>query len=426
VTGAAGNLGRLLVERLLENDGIEQIVAIDKAPVTARDPRVVAVAADVREPAIAEHLRGCDAVAHLAFIVERGSRDPELVQSVNVGGSQNVIGAAARQGAAQVVYASSIVSYGFHPENRRGPLDESAPIRGNDAFYYARTKAEVERWLDELEAAHPALRLARLRPSVFLGPRGGREIDVFRGGVFPYIAGLDAPMHLTHEDDVVEAFALALETGARGAFNLASDQPLAMSGWPHQLGRPGLKLPRLLVSAADLAYRAKLTDVDPVWFRMGASEPIVVTSERARRELGWRPDYPTTGAVLRALADRATAAATRAVRQALDAWQPLAVEGEAGEDGIANLYLTGDRPGEWHLTVRAARLSVAPGVARRARDSLTIDSGVFERWLAGQRPGGPVVSVRGDARWRDRLDRIVRAAPAARGTGLGARLGGGR
>src|SRR5690606_39335885 len=49
------------------------------------------------------------------------------------------------------------------------------------------TKAEVEHWLDGFEAEQPALAVARLRPSIFLGPQGRRSISAFQRWWFPYL-----------------------------------------------------------------------------------------------------------------------------------------------------------------------------------------------------------------------------------------------
>jgi nucleoside-diphosphate-sugar epimerase len=403
VTGASGNLGRVLVDRLAADPAVERIVALDRKPPTgAAEPRdaapskVVFRACDVRDPEIGKHLSGCGALVHLAFIVERGSRDPALVDAVNIGGTRNVIEAAARAGVGQVVHASSIAAYGFHPENLAGELGEDAPVRGNADFYYGRTKAECEKWLDEFETQHPEIAVARLRPSVFLGPRGGRPLAMFRRRLFPYVAGNAIPVHVTHEDDVAEAFALALRHGARGAYNVATSEPIPMQAWPRQMGKRSVRLPAVTLTLADLAYRAELTQIDPIWFRVGRNYPIVVSNQKIRRELRWRPRYETTGAVLRALADTPTAAAsfgakilfgTLATATRLRGGLPLS-DRERQEihsiDGTANLVFTGDHPSEWHISFRGGQLGFYRGLDPDARATTKMTEAVFFDLLSGK------------------------------------------
>jgi nucleoside-diphosphate-sugar epimerase len=397
VTGASGSLGRVLVERLAREPSVEKIVALDRRAPGWVHPKVEFVSCDVRDGDIGDYMADCGALVHLAFIVERGSRDQALVQEVNVGGTRNVIEAAAAAGVQHVVHASSIAAYGFHPENLAGPLTEDAPIRGNDDFYYARTKAECEHWLDEFERAHPTVKVARLRPSVFLGPRGRRSIDTFRKRVFPVPVGrTPQPVHVTHEDDVAEAFFCALKREATGAFNIATDEPLAVRDWARAMGKLPLPIPTASAFVADLAYRYGWSDVDPVWLRAGSEYPIVVSAQKARRELRWRPRYDTTGQVLRAFADAPTAAASLGTKllfgsaAAVTRFRgslPVDKRGRdemLGMNGIANIVFTGEHPSEWRVEFADGSLGIRRGIHPDAKATITMKESDFSDMLAGK------------------------------------------
>ncbi len=72
VTGAAGFLGRRVVDALLARGGIESIRAFDRvAPAGFADPRVTAIQGDIADPAVVQSLvdDGVSAVFHLAAIV---------------------------------------------------------------------------------------------------------------------------------------------------------------------------------------------------------------------------------------------------------------------------------------------------------------------------------------------------------------------
>lgn len=395
VTGAAGRLGRVVLDRLIRAQEVERIVAIDLRPPDAVHAKVEPVQADVRDAAMIDHLRGCDALIHLAFVVERGSRDVVRVDSINIGGTQNTVRAAIDVGVDRIVHASSIAAYGFHAANLDGPLTEDAPTRGNPDFYYPRTKAACEDWLRELGRRAPGTAISVLRPSIFVGPRGFGRPRVFRSPLMPYLAGGDgSPVHVTHEDDVAEAFYLALARRAEGAFNVASDEPLPVSNWPAAIGRRGLAVPAVALRLAELAYRARLLDVSPEWLR-SSRYPIVVSNAKIKRVLRWRPRYPTTGAVLRALAERPTAAATVGTRILFGTLAALtSARGGLPSDerqrqelrafrGTANLLFTGARPSEWHVRFSDGVVGVYRGLDPAARSSTTISEPVFFELLSG-------------------------------------------
>lgn len=395
VTGSSGNLGRAVLERLLALPEVDEVVALDRAPATLTHARLRSVVADVRDPGIGEHLRGCAAVMHLAFVVESGSRDAATVDAINLGGTKNVVRAALAARVEQVVYASSIACYGFHADNAGRALDEAAPARGNAEFYYTRTKAEVERWLDEVVAEHPGVAVARLRPCMFLDPASTRA-EVLRTPVFVRFTRSDVPIHVAHQADIADAFVLALRRRARGAFNLAPEDALPLGAWASAIGRRAVPLPDVALRAFELAYTRGLGDVDPAWFRFTVQHPIVVTSERARRELGWRPRWPTSGAALRAIVGRPTACASPATRLALGAaaWAgslpgglglSAHVRAESRSiTGSVNLVLEGPRPSEWHVAIDAGAPRVLPGLVADSRASVRLSDETFHELLAGR------------------------------------------
>jgi UDP-glucose 4-epimerase len=391
VTGSSGNLGRAVIERLTPLPEVDEIVALDRAPSTLAHPKLRTVVADVRDPAFGEHLRGCTALLHLAFVVESGSRDAAAVDAINVGGTKNVVRAAIAAKVEQVVYASSIASYGFHADNAGRVLDETAPARGNAEFYYTRTKAEVERWLDEVVAEHPDLVLARLRPCMFIDPASTRA-EVLRTPLFMRFSRSNVAVHVAHQADIADAFVLALRRRARGAFNLATEDALPLGSWAGAIGRRAVPIPDAAMRAFELAYTKGLGDVDPAWFRFTVQHPLVVTSERARRELGWRPRWPTSGAALRAIVGRPTACASPATRLALGAasWagsiglSPHVQAESRSISGSMNLALEGPCPSEWHLEIDAGVPRVVPGLVADSRASVRMSDATFHELLAGQ------------------------------------------
>ncbi|MYS55318.1 NAD-dependent epimerase/dehydratase family protein, partial [Streptomyces sp. SID6013] len=92
VTGAASGVGALLTERLAASDEVRQVVAIDerRGGCEAAEWQIL----DVRDPAIAEKLRGADVVVHLALDLDLET-DAAARTAYNVRGTQTVLTAAA-------------------------------------------------------------------------------------------------------------------------------------------------------------------------------------------------------------------------------------------------------------------------------------------------------------------------------------------
>lgn len=65
VTGAASGVGAMLTERLAASEEIKQVIAIDERRGECEGAQWQIL--DVRDPAIAEKLRGADVVVHLAL-----------------------------------------------------------------------------------------------------------------------------------------------------------------------------------------------------------------------------------------------------------------------------------------------------------------------------------------------------------------------
>jgi nucleoside-diphosphate-sugar epimerase len=167
----------------------------------------------------------------------------------------------------------------------------------------------VERSLDLLEAEHPALRVVRLRPGLIFKSQAATEIRRLFAGPFlprvllarrlvPFVPDLpELRFQAVHSDDVGDAYRRAVIGDVRGAFNIAADPVLD----PGELARV-LRARRLHVSAkvlrglADATFRLHLQPSEPGWLDMALQVPLMDT-ERARRELSWRPQHTSVQAL---------------------------------------------------------------------------------------------------------------------------------
>ena len=296
VTGATGNVGSRLVERLAE-DGTE-VVGISR-----REPSVLPSGVDWRPVDVGDDvptdlLDGADAVVHLAWLFQP-TRDPATTWQSNVVGTARLLAAAEEARVSTFVQASSVGAYSPGPGH---PVDESWPTHGIPTAAYSREKAYVERMLDGFEARHPATRVVRLRPGfifrresavqqrrLFAGPLAPTKL-LGRVGI-PVLPDPGVTLQVVHTDDVVEAYRLALLREVRGAFNIATDPTLNVGAIGYLLGARTVRVPRRLTrTAVAAAWHAHLLPAAPGLFDLLSQIPVMRT-ERARDELGWAPSH---------------------------------------------------------------------------------------------------------------------------------------
>ncbi|MQA74410.1 MAG: SDR family NAD(P)-dependent oxidoreductase [Solirubrobacterales bacterium] len=147
VTGGTGYIGSHAVAALVR--GGHEIRLLVRSPdriAPALEPLgvddVAHVPGDITDPAsVRRAMEGCDAVVHAASVYSLDVRDARTTERVNVPGTENVLGEAARRGLDPIVYVSSTIA--FLPGNgtRVGP---ESPV-GDPAMAYARSKAAAER-----------------------------------------------------------------------------------------------------------------------------------------------------------------------------------------------------------------------------------------------------------------------------------------
>jgi UDP-glucose 4-epimerase len=310
VTGATGNVGSAVVRALSRDPEVESIIGIARRLPALEVEKVAWRQADVSSSALEPLFEGADAVIHLAWLIQP-SRDEATLRATNVEGSRRVFEAAASAGVAAIVYASSVGTYAPGPKDRA--VDESWPSDGIESSFYARHKAQVEAELDRFEARNPNVRVVRLRPGLIFSARAAVGIRrLFIGPLFPkwlaapgripVIPDLDRlRFQAVHSDDVAEAYRLALRADVTGAFNIAADPVLDPPALAALLRARRVKVPSGALRAAALAtWKLRLQPTPPGWLDLALSVPIMST-DRARSELGWRPERSSGEALVELL-----------------------------------------------------------------------------------------------------------------------------
>jgi nucleoside-diphosphate-sugar epimerase len=388
VTGGSGQLGSLVLRRLIADADVARVISIDRRPPVVGSPKLTAIIGDVCDPEFARHLEGVDAVIHCAFIVNGGERSA-VFRAVNVDGSKNVFHAAVTAGAKTIVFMSSITAYGVvagHPV----PIVESTPRVRQADFAYAACKFDVEAFLDEVEPRHPGVAVSRIRANVLLGRRMQHLLgDVLRIGWIPDLDGV--PLPIVWDEDVADLLVLAMRRHARGAFNATAEQLLPSPELAARTGATSVRLWRVLLLAHTALYelttRLNLNLFsDPSWATKTRA-PLIGSSARAKRELGWSPRYPTAVSVVERFRD--VSPWRLDVRLLLVLWMLGRATRHApgtlsGRSGRLFLCLNGPVAGDFSLLVEDGRLKVRAGAPCLPTSMVTMTATLFRDLLAGR------------------------------------------
>mmetsp|Transcript_22667 Transcript_22667/g.46460 ORF Transcript_22667/g.46460 Transcript_22667/m.46460 type:complete len:357 (-) Transcript_22667:319-1389(-) len=173
VIGGAGNLGKSIVELLLQR-GVPVVCSFDLVPYEG-DGDVRSFVGDITDlKSVERAMDGMSTVFHTASIIDIRPNPPLLMQRVNVDGTFNVIQACKKAGVSTLIYTSSLEVVSGFDENglllQVQNADESAPIAAVHHLPYATTKAAAERLV--LAAHSPApggLKTVSIRPGYIMG-----------------------------------------------------------------------------------------------------------------------------------------------------------------------------------------------------------------------------------------------------------------
>jgi nucleoside-diphosphate-sugar epimerase len=325
VTGASGNVGTALLRRLAEQRPEWSVTGVCRRVPPPGDPaydRVTWVPADLSRPDVDDltaALAGVDAVVHTAWLVQP-SRDRSLLERTNVDGTRRVVDAATTAGVRHLVHLSSVGAYSAGPKDRA--VGEDWPTGGIPSSDYSRHKAAAERLLDQIAAEAGGPVVTRVRPGLvfqrdaaseiaryFLGPLVPRKLlGRHRAPVLPVPP--QATFQAVHADDLADALVRVLDARPPGAFNVAGDPVMTPRELAQVFAARWVPMPAPAVRvAAALSYRLHLQPTSPGWVDLALGVPVMST-QRVRDELGWRPAHDVRSAVAALLEGMAEGAGT--------------------------------------------------------------------------------------------------------------------
>jgi dihydroflavonol-4-reductase len=300
VTGATGFIGSRLARALLDRGWDVTVLARvpERAQALADAGARIAIG-DITDPAsLATSMPGHDAVFHLAAWYAIGVRDAARMEQINVGGTLNVLDAAASAAIPKIVYCSTIAALGSLPGG--GISDESDVHEGSFGSNYERTKLRAHQIAAERAASGAPI--VTVMPGATYGPGDesmvGVLLKLYAKGLLVACPFQETGLSWTHVEDVANGMVLAFENGEPGeGYILGGDNetiggvfarirpftgkraPMKMPNWLVKAGIPfGPLIARALKQEPDL-LKEGLTSLNGSW---------MYSSKKAEAGLGYR------------------------------------------------------------------------------------------------------------------------------------------
>jgi UDP-glucose 4-epimerase len=247
ITGIAGGQGRLIARRVADTF---QIAGVDRAPWDGAPPGLNMHVVDLRKRKFEDVFRTerPDALVHLAF-VRHFHAAPEVRHEVNVLGTRRLLEYAVAHGVKRIVVLSSAYVYGALPDNPYY-VNEEFPLNVSRTYPEVRDLAEVDTLVSAFLWRHPEITTTILRPVNTLGYYVHSAIGRYlRQTWVPTILGFNPMMQFIHEEDVAEAVAVALQTGAHGVFNVAGPGAVPLKVAIRETGGTAVPIPEAVARA---------------------------------------------------------------------------------------------------------------------------------------------------------------------------------
>jgi len=299
VAGAAGALGKQLIPRLVEKghevigmtrreSNSEVVEELGAMPVVADglDPEQVASAVAEATPEVIVHeltaLSGNPDMRHW-------DRYFELTNRLRTEATDHLLAAGRAVGVKRFV-AQSFAGW---PYARSGAWVKTEEDQLDpDPVPAMRQSFDAIRYLEDIVTGAGWTEGVVLRYGGFYGPDtslwpGGEIPVLLRKRRFPQVGDGRGVWSFVRIDDAATATVAAIEKGKRGIYNIVDDSPEPVSEWLPGVAdavgaKPPLHIPRWLGRLlAGQAVTVMMTEV------RGAS------NQKAKRELGWSPKYPS-------------------------------------------------------------------------------------------------------------------------------------
>jgi len=286
VTGAGGFLGHAVVADLLES-GHHVRALVRRAVASAWPSGVDVLVGDIRDQHVAKQAAtGCQAIVHLAgqaHALNDESVPDEVYQTVNVGGTKQLLDGAVAGGVQKFIFASSVKVFG---ETTINCVDEKEPPDPRSP--YARSKWMAEQLVASYAEGSGLTALSLRLPLVYGPTRKGnlyRMIEAIDRGRFPPLPQVEAVRSLLHVKNFLLAVRAVLQSNRfpKPMYVVTDAEPYSVTAL-YDLLRVGLGLPppRWRVPLGVLSFGGRCGDIAQAILR----RPVPLSSSTLEKLLG--------------------------------------------------------------------------------------------------------------------------------------------
>ncbi len=304
LTGGAGYIGSVTTEQLL-NQGHRVTVFdnLERGHLDAIDPRAKFVRGDLRDrDAVRKAVRAAkpDAVMHFAAyaLVGESMQDPYMYFRNNTTGVLYLLEAMHAAGVKKIIFSSTCATYG-QPDKM--PMTEDLPQRPQNPYGESKLMCEkMMLWCQQRTGLEPVfLRYfnaagatekygedhdpeSHIIPNVLFVPLGRNKKVCIFGDDYPTPDGTCIRDYI-HIVDLAQAHILALKPGITGAFNLGNGD--------------GYSVKQVVETAEQITGKKIKVEITPR--RPGDPAKLIASAKKAKKVLGWKPQYPDLESILR-------------------------------------------------------------------------------------------------------------------------------
>jgi nucleoside-diphosphate-sugar epimerase len=306
VTGATGFVGRNLTLKLAREGFVVHALYRDINKTQGLEHQNIKLfKGDILlKESLYAGMKDCDVVFHTAAFVSVWTKDPTIIESLNVNGTINVFETAHELSVKRIIYTSTAGVFG---PSGNGITDETQPYPSTFFNRYEETKAQIEQIIIPRFIAL-GLEIMILNPTRIYGPGPLNDSNslsrIFKlqleGKIGLVPSDGKSIGNYTYVDDVSEGHVLAMKKGKSGERYILGGENIAYIDMIRMVARISGKKLRLiripvfvmfLVSWISL-MTAKLTGRKPLiipGFVKKFLPDWKVSSEKAKKELGYNP-----------------------------------------------------------------------------------------------------------------------------------------
>lgn len=304
ITGATGHIGNVLARKLTKMGKDVTAIILPNEDLTAISSlNLNIIYGDVTDrDFIFKIIEKDSIVLHLAGIIDIGTLPVELIENVNIGGTQNIVDACIKNQAKKLIYLSTV--HIIDPQTEGTTLVEPESFDKNKVVgTYAKTKIQATNYIFEC-CKQNKLNATVLYPSGVLGPYdykiselGQVILDYMNHKLIAYVKG---GYNFVDVRDVADAIINAIERGRSGQGYIVSGRAMSLKELlvtiNKKLGRKRLPpkialwFVRMFAGLSNFYY--KVRNKKPVFSKYSLytlNSNCNFSNEKAKKELDFKP-----------------------------------------------------------------------------------------------------------------------------------------